>query len=947
MVGRQFAHYVVLERAGAGGMGVVYRARDEKLQRDVALKLPGVSAGAFEDALRAAGAPGSGERIDGGGSSQLGASPSKLRVNPSELRVNPSELRVNENAGAGREQEAQVGLRSSGSAGGALLSVEIRAKLLAEARAASALNHPNICTIYEVGEYEGQPYIAMEYLAGPPLHERIPDGGLPTETALEYGAQIASALDHAHSQGVLHRDLKSSNVRLAASGQVKVLDFGLAISFKESALEGPTLTRITDSTAVSGTLAYLAPELLAGEPADVRADIWSLGVLLYEMASGTHPFRGRTTFELSTVIMREAPRPLPTHVPSGLRAIILHCLAKQPEQRYQRASEVKAALEALHSNGGQTGFGAGYIGTAEAADIGRSGAAPPRRGQKWHWWAAGGLLAAIAVVIYAVLPGGQRVVSPQAGGKLRLLFSTESNIAGPGISPDGKMLAFVERGENSDDLYVTRVVGGERVRLTKDSSRKGEPVFSPDGERIAFARKLAGELTNQVCTIAAFGGETVTAVSSGSMPAWSPDGVHLAYVTRKPGEPEELAISSLDGTETRKILVGDAIYPFLGKPSWSPDGKTIAVSRSRGGDSREIWLVPVNGTGATQFTHGPQGVSSDTPVFAADGRGLVFRSNRGGAWNLWYEELDGRGTQQLTSGPGPDSEPSVAHNGTIAFLNSRSRSVLVLYELATGQSRTVLGDTAVVWGPAFSPDASNVAYARGEPDGSWHLWEVATAGGAPRQLTFGKVPEIYARYTPDGKGILYSTWGPEPLRLGRVLRNGEQARLLDPKAATSDSYADMSPDGKWIVFVRTEDKVSHLYVRGIDGKGERRLMVPPGTVPRWSPDGKWIAFSPDRGFGGGVMLVHPDGSGLKRVTDRGGWPVWWPGSDKIGMQTVGPDGNTEFTVVTLATGEMRVLPGLKFDGVNFPFDVSRDGKWLVTTNAQHVSDEIWLLEGKK
>jgi Tol biopolymer transport system component len=151
-----------------------------------------------------------------------------------------------------------------------------------------------------------------------------------------------------------------------------------------------------------------------------------------------------------------------------------------------------------------------------------------------------------------------------------------------------------------------------------------------------------------------------------------------------------------------------------------------------------------------------------------------------------------------------------------------------------------------------------------------------------------------------------------------------------------------------VVFTRTENKVSHLYVRAVDGTGEaRRVGSMEGTVPRWSPDGKWIAFSPSRGFGSGAFVVHPDGSGLKRVAERGGWPVWWPDGGKIGLQTVGPDGNTELTVVTLATGEAKVLPGLHFNGTNYPFDVSRDGKWLVRTDAVAESDEIWLLESKK
>jgi serine/threonine protein kinase len=193
-------------------MGVVYRARDEKLQRDVALKLPGARPRAS----------------DGG---PLG--------------------RQSDQKGAATQADA-------------LMSAEVRAKLLLEARAASALNHRNICTIYEVGEYEGQPYIAMEYLAGAPLNERVPDEGLPTETVLEYGAQIASALDHAHSHGVLHRDLKSANVRLTAGGQVQVVDFGLAGGELQRDGAGPTLTKLTDSGAVSETLAYLAPGVTGG-----------------------------------------------------------------------------------------------------------------------------------------------------------------------------------------------------------------------------------------------------------------------------------------------------------------------------------------------------------------------------------------------------------------------------------------------------------------------------------------------------------------------------------------------------------------------------------------------------------------------------------------------------------------------------------------------------------
>ncbi len=796
MIEGKFAHYIVLEQAGAGAMGVVYRARDEQLQREVALKIP---------------------------------------------------------------------------VEGAVLTEALRAKWLAEARAASALNHPNICTIYEVGEYEGQPYIAMEYLLGRSLNGCIPDDGLPTETVLEYGAQIASALEHAHSQGVLHRDLKSANVRKTATGQVKVLDFGLAASLKDKPLEGATDSNATDNGGAPGTLAYLAPEVLSGTPADVRGDVWALGVLLYEMASGAHPFPGRTTYELCSAILKEAPRPLPMHVPPGLRAIILRCLAKQPEQRYQRASEVKAALEALHSNGGMmASVTAAAGGTGTSAEEGSQRHAKVSRLESPKLWIATGLLLALTAGIYFVASSRPTVGRPEPGGKLRQLLATQKSILGPALSPDGKMLAYVEEGESGDDLYMTRVAGGERMQLTKDSSHKGEPVFSPDGEKIAFARKMADQDEGEICTIATLGGEITTVVKGGSMPAWSPDGTRLTFVRGKAGEAEALAIVNVDGSELRTILASDAIYPFLGRPAWSTDGNTIAVARSRGGDNREIWRVPVNGGTATPLTHGNVGGSDDMPAFTADGNGLVFRSNRRGAWNIWFTDMSGKGATQLTTGAGPDSEPSVARDGSMAFLNARTRFVLVLYEMATGRSKTILTDSGILWAPAFSPDGKEVAYSRGEPNGAWHLWTMPAEGGAARQLTSGKLLEIYARYAPNGQEIYYSTWGPEPLSVGRVSRRAGVARALAPKETWSDSYADVSPDGKFVVFARTENKVSHLYVRAADGNGEaRRVGSMQGTVPRWSPDGKWIVFSPNRGFRDGAFVVRADGSGLKRVAERG------------------------------------------------------------------------------
>jgi serine/threonine protein kinase/photosystem II stability/assembly factor-like uncharacterized protein len=277
MIGQLLGHYRIVSQIGEGGMGVVYRARDEFLHRDVALKVLG----------------------------------QKLVSNKSAKDF-----------------------------------------LLHEARSSSALSHPNICTIHEVGELGGELYIVMELVEGKPLNTLIGSVGISIESVLRYGVQIGAALAHSHARGIIHRDLKSANIVVSKEGLVKVLDFGLARRAEKDLFDGATQSISPVDTAaqgLTGTLQYMAPEILTGQEADHRSDIWALGVVLYEAASGRLPFGGRTAFEISSAILHQMPAPTPPHVPPALWAVMQKCLSKDPAQRYQQAGEVQAALEAVQS----------------------------------------------------------------------------------------------------------------------------------------------------------------------------------------------------------------------------------------------------------------------------------------------------------------------------------------------------------------------------------------------------------------------------------------------------------------------------------------------------------------------------------------------------------------------------------------------------------------------
>jgi Tol biopolymer transport system component len=512
------------------------------------------------------------------------------------------------------------------------------------------------------------------------------------------------------------------------------------------------------------------------------------------------------------------------------------------------------------------------------------------------------------------------------------------------LSPDGKLFVYAtEDAGQRVDLFFGRTSGGGHVRLTNDSAYESAPRYSPDGERIAFTRRGSPDGTPEICTMPALGGPIACIIRPGAGATWSPDGSRLGFLRPAGAEsPVELVTARADGTDVRVLLRGDSQYPFPRQPAWSPDGTHLAVVRGTGGIAGELWLVPASGGAPRKLSDESPAVFSQAPVFTPDGRGLVYSSNRGGAINIWFRALDGSAPRQLTTGAGPDEWPSVARDGVVTFVNARSRNTLDVYGVSGGAPKILLQHSPYLWAPAFSPDGRDLAYTRGEVDGSWHIWTMPAGGGEARRLTSSATGEIYPRYTPDGQFVLYHTWG-SPSRIWRVPAAGGTAQPVS-SGTHSDGYADVSPDGRWIAFVRAEREGERIYVAPFDGGPERRLTASPGSVPRWSPDGRQIAFSRNRSFNDGIVVIDADGTHERRLTEKGGWPVWWPGGGRVAYLTLRPDQRQEIHVVSTDGAMPAPLAHVRFVHNNHPFDISRDRQWLATSNTMFVADEIWLLK---
>ncbi len=791
MVGTTISHYHIVEQLGGGGMGVVYKALDTRLGRPVALKflrLSGLGLGDF-----------------------------------------------------GNEQSPQH-------------QAEMLERFRREARAASALNHPNIVVVHDVGQHEGQPFMVMEFLEGHTLKHAIEHGRLRTQAMIDLAIEIADGLAAAHAKGIIHRDIKPTNIFVTGAagggpGTVKILDFGLAKSWTPEApaagMPAPMHTGTSDPTATAddvsltnpgvtvGTASYMSPEQARHEELDARTDLFSFGVVLYELASGQRPFQGDVAAVVFHQILAEMPLPLlqlNPRLPAELERIVNKALEKDRTLRYQSAAEMGADLKRLKRDSSSAGTPAWLPGSAVER---RARAKIAIR----RWWIA----AALAVAASAAWVNFEMRPWPVPKVSAYQQITNDGGMKGL-IGTDGVRLYFYGNSGTAHWIDQVAISGGEPAPVPMPSPFFKLFDMAPDGASL-LALEIATYEEGPVWSVPLPGGSphrigNLTASSA----AWSHDGGRIAYA--KHGD---LFVASSDGSASRKVA---SVAGAVATPAWSPDGKRIrftAYDEQR--RLSHIWEAMVEPGGAHPlFAGGPSGDCCGR--WTPDGRYFVF-SRQGQIWALaeprrlaWRSHP---APAQITSGAVRFTEALPARDSQHLFaVGLAPRGEVNRFDTRTGQFVPLLGEISADFA-TFSPDGQWIAYVS-FPDGA--LWRSKADRSERLQLTqmakesFATLP----RWSPDGTQILYSAAAAGQLpRIYRIPASGGQPQLVMPGVNQVNSDGSWSPDGKKICFggaAGTAGQPPGAGIHVLDLETGRVTDVPGSDglfSPRWSADGRYIA----------------------------------------------------------------------------------------------------------
>ena len=764
MVGETISHYRVIGKLGHGGMGVVYRAKDTRLERYVALKFL-----------------------------------------PEDVAHDPQALE----------------------------------RFQREAKSASALNHPNICTIYDVGESDGREFIAMELLEGQTLQERISNRALPTEELLELAIQIADGLAAAHAKGIVHRDIKPSNIFLTESGHAKILDFGLAGKSAKrakvavnSAMPTGSLgeEHLTSPGTAVGTIAYMSPEQARGEDLDERTDIFSFGAVLYEMATGRPPFVGQTSAVIFDGILRQhpiSPSRLNHELPPELEHIILKALEKERDIRYQSAAEVRADLKRAMRDSSS-----GRVKTVQVA--------VPSRSRAGLYVIAALFLLGLAVTLPMLWIRSRAPAIAPTSQWVQVTTYTDG-AASPAISPDGRFLAFLRDADPfiaHGQLYVKLLPDGDPVRLTNDSRGKMGPAFSPDGSRLAYTA-INNKWSWDTFVVPVMGGTPEILLPNASALTWVPDhrvmfseittGIYMKVVTATEGRSDERDL----------YLPSDGEIGMAHRSYLSPDRQQVLIAEMDNHGWRPCRLVPF-GSPSRGMAVGPANAKCTNAAWSPDGKWMYFSADTGNGFHLWRQRYPSGTPEQLTFGPTEEENVAIAPDGRSLYTSIGTNQSSIYLHDATGDHP--VSTEGYAYSPQLSADGSKVYYlVRSGATRAFiagELWEADVVSGRKQKLLPGVLVTRYD-VSPDGKRLAYAALDPE----GRSsLWLAPMDRHRPPRLLTKmEAYRPFFGPDNTVFFLGRDGSRDYIYRIHEDGTALLRVVSKPAIfLNAVSPDGRWV-----------------------------------------------------------------------------------------------------------